>query len=260
MRIWVWLSATYTLGHLLSCQYPWTRGDRSCADGAKLDMPIDLTTFVDKGTILPFGIHGEVNPEGHAGMDFILDTAYAKGEIEVRASFSAEILSITPESDYPGNSCLVLDSACIEVNLCHLHLDSNLKVGSKVRRGQRLGSVGLIKSEGKFNLHFGTYSGKDAELACPSDFLDPDTVRCILGMRQGESHPGNCNTIFDGETLLSQSHYPETLARELKLKCIDGSIQIFSLPAEIDFCAPRLSDKDRSRMYTCLGPACSGIW
>ncbi len=244
----------------ISCRYPWSPGEKSCADHARLDMPVDLQTFAAKGTIRPFGVHGGPNPEGHPGMDFILNAVDGNEDIEVKASFSAEVLSVTPEPDYPGSSCIVMDSACVEVNLCHLRLEADIKPGSKVKRGQKLGTVGLMTVESQYNLHFGTYSGHEADLVCPSDFIDPESVRCILGQSIGGTPPENCGNSQSSFTMLGRSTYPEASARDLGVKCADGTTQIFSLPAESGFCAPRLSPQDAARMNTCLGAACAGIW
>ena len=147
----------------ISCQFPWGSGDRSCADHARLDLPVDLSVFAAKGAVWPFGIHGGPSPEGHPGMDFILDQGDVTGAIDVKASFTAEILSVTPETEFPGSSCIVMDSACVEVNLCHLRLDPALQAGMTVKRGQLLGTVGLIADEGRYSLHFGTYGGREAD-------------------------------------------------------------------------------------------------
>ncbi len=222
---------------------PWSSGERNCADTAHLNFPIDLQTFAQSGSIIPFGIHGGANPEGHAGIDFILDSNVSQQTIEVKASFTAEILSITPESAFPGSSCIVMDSACIEVNLCHLQLNKALKVGDRVERNSVLGLVGLEKKSKKYNLHFGTYSGPNADWICPLEFLD------FTG--------GN---IQDTVTWMERSEFPEKQAHALTVPCQDGSTENFSLPAENKFCADRLSTTDGIRMKKCLGNACAGIW
>jgi len=201
-------------------------------------------------------------------MDFILDSADVTGDLNVKASFTAEILSITPETEFPGSSCIVMDSACVEVNLCHLRLDAGLRPGMTVKRGQKLGTVGLIASEGaaggaaggRYSLHFGTYGGRDADLVCPEDYLDPDTLKCILGLAQGAPAPAGCGNASGTVTMLGRSAYPETQARQTLVKCADGGTETFSLPAETALCAPRLSDADRNRMNACLGSSCAGIW
>jgi hypothetical protein len=228
---------------LAGCQLPWTSGDRNCADRAHLNFPIDLQSFTQGGQILPFGVHGGTTPEGHAGIDFILDSNSSKQAIEVKASFTAEIISITPESAFPGSSCIVMDSACIEVNLCHLQLDKSLKVGNTVERNTVLGSIGFEKITQKYNLHFGTYSGPSADWTCPLEFLDFST--------------GN---IQDTVTWMERSEFPEKKERSLSVPCQDGSLEDFFLPAEDKFCATRLPEGDRSRMKRCLGNACAGIW
>lgn len=245
---------------LVACQFPWSSGDRPCADHARLDLPVDIALFAAKGTLWPFGVHGGPSPEGHPGMDFILDSADVKGDLDVKASFTAEILSITPETEYPGSSCIVMDSACVEVNLCHLHLDASLQPGMTVKRGQKLGTVGLIAAEGKYNLHFGTYGGREADLICPDEYLDPDIVRCTLGRSLGGTAPADCGNASGTVTMLGRSVYAESVARQVPVKCADGTTQSFSLPAETAFCAPRLSDADRNRLNTCLGASCAGIW
>ncbi|MDB5105471.1 MAG: hypothetical protein JWP91_3160 [Fibrobacteres bacterium] len=254
------LAAAAAACMFLSCLAPWQSGERSCADSARLDFPVDLAAYAANGSLWPFGVHGGTNPEGHPGIDLFLDTADAEGDIAVRASFSSEIISITPETEFPGSSCIVMDSACVEVNLCHVRLDPSLKEGGKVKRGQVLGTVGLAGSEGRLALHFGTYSGRDADLACPADFLDPDTVLCRLGLSAGGKAPSRCGYAPGTVTLMGRSEYGERFPRELAVKCADGSTQVFDLAAENALCSPRYSPADRSRMLTCLGNACAGVW
>jgi hypothetical protein len=249
---------------LLSCQTPWRHGDRACADAARLDLPVDLADFAGKGGLWPFGVHGGAHPEGHPGIDFLLDSADARGDIAVRAPLSAEIISITPETEYPGSSCLVLDSACVEVNLCHVRLDpaqaSVLIAGGSVTRGQHLGVVGLASGERRYSLHFGTYSGPDADLLCPADFLNPDTVRCRLGGEGGGEAPADCGYAPGTVTWMGRSEYAERQTRPLTVHCADGGTQSFSVPAENGLCNVRLNLADRVRMQTCLGSACAGVW
>lgn len=252
--------ALLAAGLLFSCQYPWSPTERPCADHAQLDMPIDLHAFAAKGSLRPFGLHGGTNPEGHPGLDFILNSTDATGEPVVLASYSATVLSITPETDYPGGSCLVMDSACVEVNLCHVRLEPNIKVGSRIQRGQRLGSVAPKLAGGPYTLHFGTYSGHDANLTCPDEYLDAESIRCVLGWSVGDSVPENCSNPHTGLTMLGRSVFPETSARILEVKCADSSMQVFNLPAETGFCASPLSSGDRIRMNACLGSACAGVW
>ncbi|HKP96825.1 MAG TPA: hypothetical protein VJ385_13790 [Fibrobacteria bacterium] len=244
----------------LSCQVPWQAGERACADAARLDFPVDLADFAVHGSLRPFGAHGGTHPEGHPGIDFLLDGADTRGEIAVKASFSAEIVSITPETDFPGSSCIVLDSACVEVNLCHVRLDPSLKEGGSVARGRKLGTVGLIAEEGRYALHFGAYSGRDADLVCPADFLDPDSVRCRLGSAAGGKAPADCGYAPGTVTLMGRSEYAERFRRALSVQCADGSTQSFALPEENALCNPRLPPTDRARMEACLGSACAGVW
>lgn len=245
---------------LFACRFPWQPEDRSCADHARLDLPVDLADYAVGGKLWPFGVHGGAHPEGHPGVDFILDPADARGAIPVKSSFSADIISITPETEIPGSSCIVLDSACVEVNLCHVMLDPALKEGGKVTRGQALGTVALVPSENRYSLHFGTYIGNDADLACPADFLDPDTVECRLGLSAGGKAPERCGFPAGTQTLMGRSEYDERSARTMTVKCSDGSSQSFTLPEENGFCNARFSSADRERMNACLGSACAGVW
>jgi hypothetical protein len=254
---------------ILSCRAPWQPGGRSCADSARLDLPIDVSAFAGRGTLWPFGVHGGASPEGHPGIDFLLDGAggsdggsggNGSGGIAVRASFSASILSITPETDFPGSSCIVMDSACVEVNLCHVRLDPSLKEGDEVARGQLLGTVGPAAADGSYSLHFGTYAGEDADPVCPADFLEPDTVRCLLGGAAGEGGRTGCGHFQDTVTWMGRSSYGETSSRALSVRCADGTSQAFDLPGEASLCNARLSAADRARMLACLGSACAGVW
>ena len=261
MRLLKWLALP--LPFLLACQAPWNSKEAHCADKARLNFPIDLGQFLEsikKASLWPFGVHGGTSPEGHLGIDFIFDTADFKAPVLVKASFSAQIISITAESAFPGSSCLVMDSACVEVNLCHLVRDAKLKSGMNVSRGQVLGTVGISPLDGNYNLHFGTYNGMTADPVCPDQFLDPDSVECILGRVQGESVPKSCSNMGVTVTLMGRSTFPESQSRELFLKCADGNNQNFSLPAENTLCAPHLSKVDRERMLSCLGSACAGVW
>jgi hypothetical protein len=245
---------------LSSCRMPWQPAERACADRASLDLPIDLAEFGGKGSLWPFGAHGGPHPEGHPGVDFLLDSADAHAAIAVKASYSAAIVSITPETDAPGASCIVMDSACIEVNLCHVVLDPALKPGGQVKRGQTLGTVALSASEGRYSLHFGTYAGPDADLACPADFLAPATAECQLGLAAGSPAPAACSNISDTVTWMGRSRYPEREARSMTVTCADGSSRAFALPAESGLCNTRLSPSDRARMNACMGSACAGVW
>jgi hypothetical protein len=134
-----------------------------------------------------------------------------------------------------------------------------------VERGQRLGTVAWVASERRYSLHFGTYSGPDADLACPADFLDPALAECALGLSAGGRAPASCRSLPGGNfqdsvTWMGRSDYPEREARTLTVKCADGSEQSFSLPAEEGFCNARLPAADRGRMDACLGSACAGTW
>lgn len=244
---------------LCACRLPWQPSERACAERARLDLPVDLAAFAGKGTLRPFGVHGGPHPEGHPGVDFLLDSAFAGAPIPVKASFSAEIVSITPETGLPGSSCIVFDSACVEVNLCHVVLDPALKPGDKVARGRTIGSVARAPGNG-YSLHFGTYAGADADVACPADFLDPDTADCLLGISAEGPRAAKCSNIPDTVTWMQRSDYAERAARIMTVACADGSSQTFSLPPEEAFCNPRLSPADRARMGACLGSACAGVW
>lgn len=245
---------------LCACRMPWQPAERACADGARLALPLDLDGFAGKGSLWPFGAHGGSHPEGHPGVDFLVDSADARGGIPVKASYTAEIVSITPETDNPGASCIVMDSACVEVNLCHVILDPALKPGVRVERGQTLGTVALSAAEGRYSLHFGTYSGPDAGLACPADFLPDDAALCRLGLAAGGEAPASCGNLSDTVTWMGRSRYVEAEARSMTVACADGSSQTFALPAEGGLCNAQLPASDRARMSACLGSACAGVW
>jgi murein DD-endopeptidase MepM/ murein hydrolase activator NlpD len=253
------LSAALALLALASCRLPWSGGgDAACADGARLGFPVDLSAFADSGTVWPHGVHGAGHPEGHPGIDFTLDRG--TGDVTVTSPLSAEIVAVQAESTAAGNSCIVLDSACVQVNLCHLRLDPGLKQGDSVRRGQRLGTVGKGEGAGSLSLHFGVYMGPEAEQVCPAEFLDADTLRCRVGLDAGDAAPSNCGALSGSQTMLGRSNYTESYARSMTVTCADGGKEVFAMPAETRLCNPRLDEEARARMQKCLGPSCAGIW
>lgn len=248
------LSAALLAGGCL----PSEERERSCADIARLDLPIDLADYAGRGMIWPHGVHGAAHPEGHPGIDFNLTADSA--DLRVYAPISGEIVATTVEEDNPGASCLILDSACIQVNLCHIRMVAGLKEGSKVKRGQLLGTVVAIAEGGAYSLHLGTYVKSGEQQVCPGDFLDPDTVRCRLGQSLGQGAPADCGPHAGAMTLLGRSAYPETATRELTLTCSDSTRRTFTLPAETSLCAPRLPEETRKALEACMGPGCAGVW
>lgn len=232
--------------------------ERACADSARLDLPVDLAAFDASGSIWPHGAHGGAHPEGHPGIDFNLPAAEA--EIPVLAPITGEIVAATGEASNPGSSCLILDSACLQVNLCHVRLRPGLGEGSRVRRGEILGSVAPVPGGGAYSLHLGTYVRSGDQQACPADFLDPDTVRCRLGESLGYSAPSGCGLREGAPTLMSRAEYPESGGRILTLPCADSTEKSFPLPAETSLCNARLPVETRAAMEACLGPRCSGVW
>lgn len=254
---WLRLGAFSAFLLLGSC-LPLEERERSCADAARLDMPVDLSDYAARGMIWPHGVHGAAHPEGHPGIDFNLSADSA--DLRVYAPISGEIVATTVEEDNPGASCLILDSACIQVNLCHIRMEAGLKEGSKVKRGQLLGVVVAIAEGGAYSLHFGTYVKSGEQQVCPADFLDPDTVRCRLGQSLGQGAPADCGAHAGGMTLMGRSAYPESSARELTLTCSDSTRKTFTLPAETSLCAPRLPEETRKALEACMGPGCAGVW
>lgn len=233
-------------------------GERACADSARLDLPVRLADFAAGGTLWPHGAHGAAHPEGHPGMDFNLASAAA--DIPVYAPIGGDIVASTGEEDNPGSSCLILDSACIQVNLCHIRMEPGIGDGVRVRRGQLLGKVVPVAGGGAYSLHLGTYVRSGEQQVCPADFLDPDSVRCRLGEARGEAAPSGCGPHSGAETLLGRSAYPEASARELTLTCADSSRQTFVLPEEGRLCNGRLPESVRRAIEACMGPGCAGVW
>jgi hypothetical protein len=242
-----------------SCRWPGGGDGGACAEQARLALPVDLADFAARGVIWPHGIHGGGNLEGHPGIDFVLEGGSSR-EIPVYASFASEIVAVAAEPENPGSSCLTLDSACVEVNLCHVRLDPGLGPGSRLARGQRLGSVFPTGPAGVYALHFGTSTESGSLPGCPADLLDPDIVRCRLGAAVGEAAPADCGNAAGGETLLGRSSYAETVARTDTVACADGSTLAFAFPAETRLCNARLPEAIRRRLKDCLGPACQGVW
>jgi hypothetical protein len=245
---------------LLGSCVPWPglEEERSCADAARLDLPIRLADFASEGMIWPHGVHGAAHPEGHPGLDFNLPSDSA--DLAVFAPISGEIVAATGEENNPGSSCLILDSACIQVNLCHVMLDPGIREGSRILRGQRLGTVAPVPEGGAYSLHFGAYVRSGEQQVCPADFLDPDTVRCVLGADLGGKAPQDCGPRSGAATFMTRSSYPESAARELTLSCADGSKRRFVLPAETSLCNGRLPVEMRSEIESCMGPGCAGVW
>lgn len=248
------LAAILLLGGCL----PSEERERSCADSARLDFPVDLADFADKGLMWPHGVHGAAHPEGHPGMDFNL--AAVSADLRVYAPITGEIVATTGEEDNPGSSCLILDSACIQVNLCHIRMEPGIREGSQVKRGQFLGTVVPVAKGGAYSLHFGTYVRSGEQQVCPADFLDPDTVRCRLGRSLGGTTPADCGPHAGGITMMGRSDYPESMPRELTITCVDSTRKTFTLPAETSLCTPRLPEETRQAIEACMGPGCAGVW
>lgn len=232
--------------------------ERACADTARLDLPVRLADFAGQGHLWPHGVHGAAHPEGHPGLDFNLSAADA--DIAVYAPIAGEIVATTAEEDNPGSSCLILDSACIQVNLCHIRLAAGLGEGSRVKRGQLLGKVVPVAGGGAYSLHFGTYVKSGEQQVCPADFLDPDTVRCRLGESLGGKSPAGCGPSSGFDTWMTRSAYPESAPRELTLTCADSTRRTFEFPRETALCNARLPEAMRQAIEACMGPGCAGVW
>jgi hypothetical protein len=252
----VFLAAIPALTLLVGC-LPHEQ-ERACADMARLDLPVRLGDFGDQGVLWPHGVHGAAHPEGHPGLDFNLSAADA--DLAVFAPITGEIVATTPEADNPGSSCLILDSACIQVNLCHIRMEVGLGQGSRVKRGQLLGKVAPVAGGGAYSLHLGTYVKSGDQQVCPADFLHPDTVRCRLGESLGGQSPAACGPSAGSDTWMTRSGYPESAARELTLLCADRTRQSFELPREASLCNARLPEATRRAIEACLGPGCAGVW
>lgn len=232
--------------------------ERSCADAARLDLPVRLGDFGGRGVLWPHGVHGAAHPEGHPGLDFNLSAPSA--DLPVYAPIAGEIVATTPEEDNPGSACLILDSACIQVNLCHIRMEPGLGQGSRVERGQLLGKVAPVAGGGAYSLHLGTYVKSGDQQVCPADFLHPDTVRCSLGESLGATSPAGCGPASGSDTWMTRSAYPESDPRELTLACVDGTRKTFELPREASLCNARLPETLRTAMEACMGPGCAGVW
>jgi hypothetical protein len=166
-----------------------------------LDIPVDVSKL-GAGVLWPYGVHGGGHPEGHPGFDFQSNQA-----LEVHASADMTLDRIEPNSEEGGDIhrwMVAYRDTSLTINFSNLSLASGLHAGSRVKRGDVIGTMSFIPNQGYFMIHFGTlFSSKDV---CPAEFFtdaslnamgkdgsDPSTVMGKAVYQEKGKEPKLCN-------------------------------------------------------------------
>jgi len=136
-----------------------------------LDLPVDVTQL-GGNYLWPYGVHGGGHPEGHPGIDFI--STYP---VTVRAPADMTLDKIQP-AESEGNVYLFATpfrNSSLSINFSSLILASGLSSGSRVKRGDVIGTFGPVN--GQYMIHFGVlFSSGDV---CPAIFFTTDSINLV---------------------------------------------------------------------------------
>jgi hypothetical protein len=211
--------------------------------GCVIGLPVDTAKLVpiQNQTIWPFGVHGtDGHKEGHPGIDFISSEitdvfAVADGEIsKIEEGNSTEYVS--------GSKSVYVEADCgITYDYQPVVLDSSLKVGSRVSKGQKIGTTSEMVppyGPGRFSFHFDTRETEQDpdvkwESFCPGLFMSETDVATLQGM-------------------VDSSTYNEKFARTPTITCSDGSSKTFNFAAQTKICNPHLDQSTASQLESCL--------
>jgi hypothetical protein len=194
-----------------------------------------------RATLRPFGVHARKdNGEGHRGLEF-LSSLSAPVMAPVTGTIRGLVRTSDMDQKYQAQArILSIDADCgIRVSLAAV-VDSNLKVGQRVAKGQILGLMAEMISPygpGRFSVPFEVLvdPGKDPSRAqvCPAAFFDSAAKAGVAG-------------------LLADSWYEEKVRRSVAVTCADGSTLSMEFPAENRLCNGRLDAQIAGNLRACV--------
>lgn len=160
-----------------------------CAKGnvSELDLPINRSDLANT-KFWPYGVHGGSHPEGHKGWDF--KSSFA---MNIMAPADAVVTDLS-KNEKAGYDLKLSYSSMLSGSIQHIEPSADVKVGSKFKRGERLG-VATETNPGLFVIHFDISVG--TEKVCPYQFMS-ELARNALG--QKNTDPG---------TIMSEANYAE---------------------------------------------------
>jgi hypothetical protein len=209
------------------------------------------------GDIWPFGVHAQSgHTEGHRGLDLSSSEA-----IPIVSPMDGVIFSIDNAQDSSGGLAAeyvaapnmhftTINMDCgLQVRFIPLLLDAGLVAGTRVAKGQRLGTTAAVVprfGQSRWSSHFEIDSRAPASdpalnAVCPADLFSAGEVAGL-------------------QTILATSSYPEKVARTVGITCENGSVAQVTFPAEDRLCNPRLDPATRAVVAACLPGRASSIW
>ncbi len=237
----------------ISCDYQSAVSSSHC--GCAVSVPFDAAApgIVD---LWPFGVHAQSGHiEGHRGLDL-----GSTSPTIVTSPVDGTVASIDNSQDSSGTMVLefgtvarftTITADCgLRVKFIPLLLDAGIVAGTRVSRGQRLGTLAELtpaySGPGRWSTHFeidARAPSSDPALyaVCPADLIATAEAAALSG-------------------LVNRSTYPERFARTVGITCDNGGTLNMTFPAENLLCNPRLDATSRSRLAGCVPSRASQIW
>lgn len=160
-----------------------------CAKGnfSELDLPVNRSDLANS-KFWPYGVHGGSHPEGHAGWDF--KSSFAMNIVAPADS----VVTGLSKNERAGYDLKLTYGSILSGSIQHIEPAAGLKVGSKIKKGERLGGASET-DPGIFVIHFDLSVG--SEKVCPYQFMS-ELARNALGQKR-----------TDSGTILSEANYME---------------------------------------------------
>lgn len=225
-----------------ACALETIAGGGNC--GCDLLLPVDTTLLTGPNLLWPFGIHGGGHPEGHRGWDFLSNVVQ-----DVIAPDDAIIVKFddSVKDEDPLGTAPYLKLKCgIVMSFQPMRPDPSLVVSSRVRRGQKLGTLSPVIFGG-YSLHIDTRVSAEVSTEgsiCPIPFFNADRLAAMA-------------------TLLAMASFNEKIAHTVNVSCADGTTSPIAFPAEPELCNARASAANAAALAACMSPASitnTGIW
>jgi hypothetical protein len=237
----------------ISCEYESAISPSHCGCGVGLPFDSAIPGSVD---MWPFGVHAQSGHiEGHRGVDVTTTTA-----VVVTSPVDGTVASIDNAQDSSGTLVLefgtqprftTITADCgLRIKFIPLVLDAGIVAGTRVTRGQRLGTLAeftpAFHGPGLWSTHF------EIDARPPSS--DPALYAVCPSQLMSSTDAGTLTTMLNG------AQYSERFARTVDISCENGSRLNMNFPAEDLLCNPRLDAASRSRLAGCIPSRASTIW